>query len=166
MSHFQESTQLIYGNSVNTTTFVIMSWAISFMRYKKQAEDFNSKKIILRKNKELRFTNEQLQVANQKLKVISTTDGLTGVTNRLGFDTLIKDEWSSCQLLLAPLSLIMVDVDFLKEYNDKYGHQAGDSCIKLIAHHLTFYAKDSLYRVARYGGDEFVVLLPYTEKRP
>lgn len=164
MSHLQESAQLIYGNSINTTTFVIMSWAISFMRYKKQAEDFNNKKIIISKNEELRLMNEQLQAANQKLKVMSMTDGLTGVINRLCFETLIKDEWSKCKSLSTPLSLIMVDVDFFKEFNDRYGHQAGDRCIKAIANLLTICAADPLYKVARYGGDELVVLLPYTDK--
>ena len=83
MPYFQESTQLLLGNSLNTTTFVIMSWAISCMRYKKQAEDFNNKKIILKKNDELRLINMQLQEANQKLEIMSMTDGLTGIFNRL-----------------------------------------------------------------------------------
>lgn len=58
----------------------------------------------------------------------------------------------------------MVDVDFFKEFNDKYGHQAGDSCLKLIADVLTDFAKRSSDKVVRYGGDEFVVLLPHTNK--
>ncbi|HHY81650.1 MAG TPA: GGDEF domain-containing protein [Clostridiales bacterium] len=164
LPYFQESKQLIFGNSLNSTTFVIMSWAISFMRYKKQAEEFNNKKIILKKNDELRLINMQLQEANQKLKIMSMTDSLTGVINRLNFETIINDEWSRCKRHSIPLSLIMVDIDFFKQFNDNYGHQAGDNCIKLIADVLKAYAKRSSDKVARYGGDEFVVLLPHTDK--
>lgn len=164
MPYFQRSTQLLLGNSINTTTFIVMSWAISYMRYKKQAEDFINKKIILKKNDELRFINMQLQEANQKLEIMSMTDGLTGVINRLSFETVIRDEWSRCERHSIPLSLIMVDIDFFKEFNDNYGHQAGDRCIKLVADVLTAYAKRSSDKVARYGGDEFVVLLPHTDK--
>jgi hypothetical protein len=68
MPYFQESTRLLLGNSLSTTTFVIMSWAISCMRYKKQAEDFINKKIILEKNDELKLINMQLQEANDSVK--------------------------------------------------------------------------------------------------
>jgi diguanylate cyclase (GGDEF)-like protein len=164
MPYFQESAQLLLANSINTTAFVIMSWSISFMRYKKQAEDFMNKKLILKKTDELRLINIQLQEANQKLQLMSITDGLTGIINRLTFETIIKDEWSRCKQHSIPLSLILVDVDFFKKFNDNYGHQAGDCCIKLIADVLTAYVKRSSDKVARYGGDEFVVLLPHTDK--
>lgn len=164
MPYFQESTQILLGNSLNTTTFVIMSWVISCMRYKKQAEDFNNKKIILKKNDEVRLINLQLQEANQKLEILSRTDGLTGIINRLSFETIIKDEWSRCKRHSIPLSLIMVDIDFFKQFNDNYGHQAGDCCIKQVADVLTVYAERSSDKVARYGGDEFMVLLPHTNK--
>jgi len=74
--YFQESTQLLLGNSLNTTTFVIMSWVIFYMRYKNQTEDFINKKIILKKNDELKLINMQLQEANEKLEIMSRTDGL------------------------------------------------------------------------------------------
>jgi len=164
MPFFQESAQLLFGNSINSTTFVIMSWAISCMRYKKQAEDFFNKKIILEKNDELRMINMKLQEANKKLEIMSMTDYLTGIFNRLSFETAIKEEWSRCKQHSIPLSLIMVDIDSFKEFNDNYGHQAGDCCIKLVADVLTSYAIRSSDKVARYGGDEFVVLLPHTDK--
>lgn len=164
LPHFQESAQLIYGNSVNTTTFVITSWAISYMRYKKQVEDFMNKKTILRKNEELKLMNMQLQEANDKLEMLSKTDGLTGITNRYSFETVIRDDWNRCKQHSIPLSLIMIDIDYFKEYNDNYGHQAGDRCIKLIAELLTVYANEPTYKVARYGGDELVVVLPHTDK--
>lgn len=86
--YFQNSAHLL-SNSTNATTFVIMSWAISCMRYKKQADDFINKKVILEKNEELKQINLQLLVANRKLEKISITDGLTGIINRLGFENAI-----------------------------------------------------------------------------
>lgn len=161
--YFQDSEHL-FGNSINATTFVIMSWAISCMRYKKQAEDFIIKKIILEKNEELKQINLQLQEANRMLEIMSMTDGLTGVSNRFGFETAIRDEWNRCKRHSIPLSLIIADVDFFKEFNDNYGHQAGDFCIKTIAEILKAHAKRSSDKVAMYGGDEFVVLLPHTDR--
>ena len=165
MPYFQESTRLLLGNSINTTTFVIMSWAISCMRYKKQAEDFKNEKVILQKNEELKLINMQLQEANRKLEIMSMTDSLTGIINRSSFETIIKDEWNRCKRHSIPLSLIMADVDFFKAFNDNYGHQAGDSCVKLVADVLKAQAKRSSDKVARYGGDEFMVLLPHTDKK-
>jgi len=164
MPYFQESKQLIYGNSVNSTAFVVIACAIAYMRYQKQVEDFINKKTILQKNEELKRINKQLQEANQKLEMISKTDGLTGITNRLSFESVLRDEWDNCMQHSTPLSLIMIDIDYFKEYNDHYGHPAGDRCIKLIANLLTMYAKDPTYKVARYGGDELIIVLPYTDK--
>ena len=164
MPHFQESSKLLLGNSINTTTFVIMSWAISFMRYKKHAEDFYNKKILLKKNDELSSINKRLQKAVEELEKLSMTDGLTGVINRLNFESIFKNEWYSCKRQSEPLSLIMVDIDFFKQYNDNYGHQTGDRCIQLVADVLTVYATRPSDKVARYGGDEFAVLLPHTDK--
>jgi diguanylate cyclase (GGDEF)-like protein len=160
----QESRQLLFANTVNTSAFVVMSWMISCMRYKKQAEDFINKKVILKKNEELNLINLELQKANQKLEVMSRTDSLTGTLNRLCFEKTIKDEWDRCKRDSIPLSLIIVDIDSFKRINDKYGHQTGDSCIKLIADVLTVCAGQYAGKVARYGGDEFIVLLPQTDK--
>jgi diguanylate cyclase (GGDEF)-like protein len=164
MPHFQKSAELLIGNYLNTTTFIIVSWAISYMRYKKQVEDFNNKKIILKKSNELELMNIELEKANQKLEILSKTDGLTGIYNHLYFDTKMKDEWSRCKRHSIPLSLIMIDIDFFKAFNDNYGHQAGDSCIKQVAGVLTACARRSSDVVARYGGEEFVIILPHLDK--
>ncbi len=164
MPHFQDSTQLLIGNAINSTTFVIMSWAIACMRYKKQAEEFINRKIILETTVELRRVNLQLLEANVQLEKLSMMDGLTGVTNRITFEKQLKDEWNRCKRHSIPLSCIMVDVDYFKEYNDTFGHQAGDRYIKLIAEILSEQVKRSSDKVARYGGDEFAILLPHTEK--
>lgn len=77
--------------------------------------------------------NLQLREVNWKLEKMSITDSLSGIYNRLGFETAIRDEWNRCKRHSTALSLIIVDVDFFKELNDNYGHQSGDCCIITIA---------------------------------
>ncbi len=100
--------------------------------------------------------------AEEQLKLFASMDGLTGIANRRHFDTTLDLEWRRAMRSAKPLSLIIIDVDYFKNYNDVYGHLAGDSCLQKIAHSI----RDSLRRagnfVARYGGEEFVVILPDT----
>ncbi|MGB7443687.1 MAG: PleD family two-component system response regulator [Coleofasciculaceae cyanobacterium] len=104
----------------------------------------------------------QLQAANQELKRLANLDGLTGVANRRRFDEYLEDEWLRMTRENLPLSLILCDIDFFKKYNDTYGHQGGDACLRRVADALRFCAKRSVDLVARYGGEEFAVILPNT----
>ncbi len=90
----------------------------------------------------------------------SVLDGLTGVANRYQFDALLELEWHRAQRDAGTLSLIMVDIDFFKNYNDTYGHLAGDECLKRVADVLRSVTRRSGDVVARYGGEEFAILLP------
>jgi len=104
----------------------------------------------------------QLYSDNERLKKMSYLDGLTGIANRRNFDQeLIKENMRS-KRDNAPLSLIMIDVDYFKAYNDTYGHLKGDDCLKTIASTLKKTLKRRGDFLARYGGEEFVVLLPNT----
>lgn len=99
----------------------------------------------------------------QHLIELSYRDGLTGVSNRRQFDNRLAEEWRRCSRRASPLSLIMVDIDYFKLYNDTYGHLGGDECLRKVAGCI----ENSAQRragdlVARYGGEEFVVLLPDT----
>ncbi|MBE9126734.1 MULTISPECIES: response regulator [unclassified Coleofasciculus] len=105
---------------------------------------------------------KQLEQANRELQRLATLDGLTGVANRRRFDQYIEDEWWRMMREESPLSLILCDIDFFKKYNDTYGHQAGDACLRRVADALRFCAKRSVDLVARYGGEEFAVILPST----
>ncbi len=108
----------------------------------------------------LKKLNEDLIEANKKLELLANFDALTGVANRRCFMKTFDDEWKRAQRHNLYLSLIMIDVDFFKAYNDNYGHQAGDECLQRIASLL----KNELSRpgdfLARYGGEEFIVILP------
>ncbi|HQX61598.1 MAG: diguanylate cyclase [Rhodoferax sp.] len=104
-----------------------------------------------------------LERANEQLMRLSTTDGLTGIANRRLFDQTLQTEWQRCARNHSPLSLLMIDIDHFKRYNDMYGHQTGDECLRQVARILVMCAKRSGELVARYGGEEFAILLPGTD---
>lgn len=105
---------------------------------------------------------QELQVANQQLQRLATIDGLTQVSNRRGFDQYLEQEWQRLQAEKGYLALILCDIDYFKQYNDYYGHLAGDSCLKKVAQALEKTVEDPMDLVARYGGEEFVIILPNT----
>jgi diguanylate cyclase (GGDEF)-like protein/PAS domain S-box-containing protein len=96
-------------------------------------------------------------------RLMATTDGLTQVTNRRGFDERLQSEWLRLMRGQQELSLIMLDVDFFKRYNDCYGHQAGDICLVQVARAAAQAVKRSSDLFVRYGGEEFAVILPNTD---
>lgn len=164
LPHFQQSGDVLFGNYVNSTTFMIISWVISRMRYLNFVEDFEYTKIIQEKNNELEKVNRELEEANRILEKLSQTDSITGIYNRFVFDRTMLTEWDRCRRHSIPLSLMMIDIDFFKSFNDNYGHQAGDDCIRDVARLLRASAQRSSDIVARYGGDEFAIILPHMEK--
>jgi diguanylate cyclase (GGDEF)-like protein/PAS domain S-box-containing protein len=112
---------------------------------------------------ERKYAENMLRQANEQLERLSTSDGLTSVANRRSFDQTIRREWNRLRRSGEPLSLIMSDVDFFKLYNDSYGHQGGDDCLKSVAGVLSDEARRGGDFVARYGGEEFAVILPATD---
>jgi diguanylate cyclase (GGDEF)-like protein/PAS domain S-box-containing protein len=105
---------------------------------------------------------QKLKLANKKLQKLADLDGLTQVPNRRKFDNYINQEWRRMLREKMPLSLILCDVDFFKLYNDTYGHQAGDECLKKVAQSMQNTIKRPGDLVARYGGEEFAIILPNT----
>lgn len=108
----------------------------------------------------VRLRTAELEAANLRLEILSTTDSLTGLANRRSFDLAWEVEWQRANRQGLPLAMAMVDVDQFKVYNDHYGHQAGDLCLKAVADTLRGAVQRSGELVARYGGEEFVVILP------
>jgi diguanylate cyclase (GGDEF)-like protein/PAS domain S-box-containing protein len=105
----------------------------------------------------------ELKKANGKLQMLSVIDGLTQIPNRRRFDEYLEAEWQRLCREQKPIALIMCDIDFFKLYNDNYGHQAGDECLKKVAGAISTTACRSTDLAARYGGEEFVVVLPGTD---
>ncbi|MCG9969045.1 diguanylate cyclase [Pelotomaculum terephthalicicum JT] len=112
---------------------------------------------------ELLEVTRQLEEANQNLRRLSFLDGLTGIANRRHFDEVLLNEWNRAARDAVPLSLIILDIDFFKKYNDTYGHQAGDDCLKQVAGSLSGRLKRPGDLAARYGGEEFAAILPNTD---
>ena len=105
---------------------------------------------------------DRLEEANRNLFMLASTDGLTGLANRRAFDKSLTRELARCARDGLPLALLLVDVDHFKRYNDSYGHQEGDECLKRLSHLLRGMARRPGDVAARYGGEEFAVILPNT----
>lgn len=106
---------------------------------------------------------EELLRLHHELEQLSLTDGLTGIANRRMFDQRLEIEWADARRSGKPLSLAILDIDCFKQYNDAYGHVAGDECLKRIAGLLGGVAQRPRDVVARFGGEEFILLLPETD---
>jgi diguanylate cyclase (GGDEF)-like protein/PAS domain S-box-containing protein len=102
---------------------------------------------------------EQLQ---KELEALSYQDSLTMVANRRMFDTILEVEWAKARVTAQPLSLVLVDIDFFKAYNDRHGHPQGDACLRRVAGVLDDAASRTRDLCARLGGEEFALLLPAT----
>lgn len=120
------------------------------------------------RNRELEALVEErtreLEEANRKWEALSNTDGLTRIANRRSFDEALAREWDRGQRAASPLALVMLDVDLFKHFNDHYGHLAGDACLQALARLLAKSGRRAGDLVARFGGEEFVVLLPATDE--
>ena len=118
----------------------------------------------MREITERKLAEQQLADAYSTLETLAVTDALTGLANRRSFDQCLATEWRRATRDRKPLSLLLIDVDLFKTYNDTYGHLRGDSCLKQIAEA----AQDVVSRpgdlVARFGGEEFAAILPNTGK--
>jgi diguanylate cyclase (GGDEF)-like protein len=125
---------------------------------------FNQMASKLHQNKEqleeqVALRTRELERANRKLEALSSTDGLTGVANRRRFDEALANELRRAVRSAKPLALLMLDVDYFKKYNDRYGHQAGDECLRIVARVLQQSSRRATDLVARYGGEEFVIIV-------
>ncbi|WP_293249184.1 MULTISPECIES: diguanylate cyclase [unclassified Microcoleus] len=120
---------------------------------------------LAQQNLALEQTKLELESANQALHRLASVDGLTQIANRRCFDKALQSEWQRMGRENKPLSLILVDLDFFKFYNDRYGHQGGDECLKKVAQVLDSNAHRGGDLAARYGGEEFAVILPETDAK-
>ncbi len=109
-------------------------------------------------------TQLELKKHRDMLERLSSLDGLTGIPNRRRFNEYINQEWRNAMRESKSLSMVMIDIDYFKAYNDEYGHMVGDECLKQVAQALTSTLKRPRDFIARYGGEEFVVVLPNTDE--
>ena len=124
---------------------------------REKSQEFNRKLV------ELEELQQQLEETNEQLLMLSTTDGLTGLLNRRRFDQVFNEEWKRAERGQRPLSLLMLDIDHFKAYNDTYGHQSGDDCLRDVAKQLAGISLREGDKLARVGGEEFAIVLPETD---
>lgn len=135
--------------------------------YKPASEIVLSAKIramqrIIQMRQSLLVVTRKLDSANQELRRLTSLDGLTGIANRRHFDTVLEREWRRAMRQGEELSILMCDIDYFKKYNDRYGHQDGDECLRLVARTLSEAMDRGGDLIARYGGEEFIAVLPET----
>ncbi len=106
---------------------------------------------------------EELRIANHHLDELASLDGLTGLANRRGFDRRLDNEWRRASERGGPVALMMIDIDHFKLFNDRYGHVAGDACLRAVSETLSVVTLNAAVLVARYGGEEFALLLPMVD---
>jgi diguanylate cyclase (GGDEF)-like protein len=139
-------------------------WRYSTRLQAELAEQSRLRAALALSNAELEHKVQQrtraLEAVNQQLEVLSITDGLTKLANRRHFDAVWAEEWQRARRMGTPLAIIMLDIDHFKPYNDHYGHQQGDECLRQVGEVLRATVKRAGELVARYGGEEFVVVVP------
>ncbi|WP_313517430.1 sensor domain-containing diguanylate cyclase [Pseudomonas sp.] len=113
---------------------------------------------------ERKKTEEKVLQLQKELEALSFQDGLTGLANRRLLDQTLATEWASAQRSGLPLSVILLDIDYFKQYNDHYGHIGGDDCLKRVTLALSQAASRPRDFIARFGGEEFILLLPETDE--
>jgi diguanylate cyclase (GGDEF)-like protein len=117
-----------------------------------------------RLEEKVRERTREIEASNARLETLSTTDGLTGVANRRHFDQILANELIRAKRTGQPVTLVMIDVDLFKSFNDHYGHQRGDECLQQVARTFQSHTRQNFDLVARYGGEEFAVIAPATDE--
>ncbi|MFH2045611.1 MAG: diguanylate cyclase [Pseudomonadota bacterium] len=143
---------------------ILMSKVKIFLALYNQKRLINEQSLELKqKVEELLIVKKELEKANSILQDLSSIDGLTGIPNRRHFDDFVDKEWRNAIRERTPLSFVMIDIDHFKAFNDNYGHQAGDECLKQVGRVLNEASKRPRDLIARYGGEEFVAVLSDTD---
>jgi diguanylate cyclase (GGDEF)-like protein len=156
---------IIFISALNETFDKVKAFSLGGVDY--ITKPFQSEEVLARVKTHItiRKLQQELEDRNRELDRLVNIDGLTQIANRRYFDTYLEHEWRRLAREQQPLSLIFLDIDYFKLYNDHYGHQAGDECLKQVAQVFEHVARRPADLAARYGGEEFVILLPNTDER-
>lgn len=164
-ANYQTNNELLIQSFLSVSLSVLMAIIISSILFKNKVSDYNNKLELLMLNDELNDINTKLKKANEKLEMASETDFLTSLPNRRKLDNYLKEEWDIAIEKQTSISVCILDVDFFKGYNDFHGHMQGDECLKEISFVLRNTMKNKYGCVARFGGEEFIVIVPNSNKR-
>jgi len=155
LAHWRQSSMLI-GTAALLINMLFLIFAGKLVRQIRIRDRLDNK---------LQDYSEQLRQHNLGLQIIAHTDKLTNLANRHRFDDMLTQEFKRAQRGHTPLSLILMDLDFFKQFNDHYGHPAGDACLRSTAQVLATLIVRAGDLAARFGGEEFVILLPNTDNK-
>jgi len=172
LPYFQPSSDILIGHYVNVIIFIIFSSIIARTNYANYVQNFMSQKLIEEKSIQLAQINDnllleiqsrehaqkELELANEQLRTISSLDALTGIPNRRKLDESLKEYWAKVVREQLPISVMMIDIDFFKIYNDTNGHLAGDHCLQAVAEVIHKCRREGNDFAARYGGEEFIFI--------
>ena len=145
--------------------FAILLLLVSYcvVRFRRlQRSEHQLRQLLEQRTAELSEQTAQLEIANSALEEMATIDPLTGIANRRRFDVFIQQEWLRAHRSREPLSLLLLDADYFKAFNDRYGHQAGDEALRQIASVLRIAVHRVTDLAARFGGEEFTIVLANT----
>ncbi|WP_036479057.1 diguanylate cyclase [Myxosarcina sp. GI1] len=153
---------VVFISTFNETEVIAKAFASGGSEY--ITRPFNTEEVIIRIQHQLAIARlkARLKATNQRLKILASKDDLTKVANRYYFNRYFRQEWRRAYRENYHLALILGDIDYFKQYNDRFGHQAGDICLRRVARAIDSAVKRPADLVARYGGEEFAVILPQT----
>ncbi len=152
----------IFGGVLDLVFMFVATMFVCIPCYNNRTNMFLQEQALEHVNSKLQGNNVTLALLNKRLEKNAVTDGLTGVLNRFAFNKVIKMRWDKAREQGEYLGALMIDIDHFKQYNDTYGHIAGDECIKSVAKTIYNGVRNGEENLFRYGGEEFVVLLPDT----
>jgi diguanylate cyclase (GGDEF)-like protein len=155
---FADTIGYLFRNELSPTTFAILDYLGITM-------GLVCMYVLVAVLKNMEFVaRDALHLANSRLQLLASQDGLTGISNRRAFDMALQQHWNSHVRDKRPLSVALVDADLFKQYNDSLGHLAGDDCLRLIAETIQSGIRDPQDLAARYGGEEFAIILTDTDE--
>ena len=146
------------GNYLNTTVMTLLAIVVATTLYYNKRASFKDRQLLIAQKEEIVSTNAKLQE-------LANTDSLSGLNNRRFMDALLPVVWNNCMKGKNELGIAMFDIDHFKEYNDRFGHATGDRCIQAIAQALLLETESNPSFVIRYGGEEFLIIMPFSEER-
>jgi diguanylate cyclase (GGDEF)-like protein len=158
LTFFEKNQSILLDIFISLFILVLIGLYFSIMK-----QTIAQKKYAQKLELKVKKRTESLSKANKKLELLSNIDGLSQIYNRRYFDQVLRREVLSHCRAQVPLSLIIIDIDYFKKYNDCYGHLSGDDCIREVSSLLNNICKRDIDTVARYGGEEFTVILPQTD---
>lgn len=152
--HFYQTRLFVFSCIFAAAIILLIVWKTSV--HQLEARERKLERLVAERTSEL-------AEANEALKTLANSDGLTKIGNRRRFESFLSDEWHRAVRFRTEISLVLIDIDHFKQYNDTYGHQAGDECLQKVAESLAETIKRPTDLVARFGGEEFAIILGGTD---